>query len=118
MDKVLTKITKVTQNDPATNSYDGKNVVFTYTPFTISPSFCAMSVACDDTKTTAPTGSDTMLCTELAADSTGLKKATYTFGEDEYKTLKNGPGIHTITYNVKSVGSTAPELTVPFTMKL
>lgn len=36
------------QTDPADDNYSDTDVTFTYNPFTVTPSFCTLTVTCED----------------------------------------------------------------------
>ena len=46
-DSTYTTITAVDQTQPASDTYSGTNVVFTYTDYTVEPSFCTLYVTCE-----------------------------------------------------------------------
>ena len=54
------------QTDPASDKYTGNDIIYTLTPFTITPAYCEISYACDSiTFENAATSSIT--CDDLTA---------------------------------------------------
>ena len=47
-DSTYTTITEVDQTQPATDTYSGTEVVFTYSDYTVEPSFCTLYVTCEN----------------------------------------------------------------------
>ena len=45
-DSSLVTITPTTQMTPSANSYDGQTLTFIYNQFTVTPSWCEMTVTC------------------------------------------------------------------------
>ena len=47
-DTSFTTVTPTTQNQPAANSYDGTDIVYTYVDFTVDPDICPLTLSCID----------------------------------------------------------------------
>jgi hypothetical protein len=87
------------------DNYSSADVVFTYNPFTVEPSFCEMTVECVDV--VGP--SSVLECQEITSG-----KLTWNFTPDNYHIDKLTPGDYVYTFDV-STGPT-PELTKQFTV--
>ena len=48
LDASIVSITPTAQTNFFTDDYSGKDMVFTYNPFTISPDYCGSSVFCNN----------------------------------------------------------------------
>ena len=99
-DSTLVTLTPVAQSAQFVNNYDGQTITFTYTPYTVSPAWCDVTVTC------VSVSSNLLACQDL--DSNG--QATWSFDGDDYT---NGitPGTYTTTYNVQ-VGGQSSQFTV------
>ena len=89
--------------DPDT--YSETDIVFTYDPFSVEPSFCEMTVEC-----VSVAGTSALLTCQELTDG----KLTWNFTPDNYHIDKLAPGDYIYTFDV-STGPT-PELTKQFTV--
>ena len=89
------------------DTYSKTDIVFTYSPFTVEPSFCEMTVSCK----TVSGPSNLLGCKELTDG-----KLTWNFSPDDYTVDKLTPGQYTYTFDV-STGND-PALTKQFSFKL
>lgn len=48
LDSNFVTFTEPTQTDPADDNFSGNDVTFTYDPITVEPSFCTLTVTCED----------------------------------------------------------------------
>ena len=91
IDPVLVTLAENPQTSPSSDKYTGSNVVFTYSPFTVVPSFCPMTTACKSVS-----GPSTVLtCKELKNGA-----LTQTFSSQQYATGGLAPGAYIFTYEV------------------
>jgi hypothetical protein len=103
----LTAVEQVSQPDP--NSYDGQTLTFTFTPFTVQPAWCDLSISCTGVSGPSP---DYLQCVEL--DESG--QVNWTFDGEDYK---NGlkPGTYTYTYEVNMASGHTETFTVDVTLE-
>ena len=91
-DNSLVNIAPTVQSSPSANRYDGDQITFTYNqPFTVSPSWCEMTVTY-----TGVTGPSEYL---QRKDLDSNNEINWSFNGDDYK---NGltPGTYIYTYQV------------------
>ena len=48
IDTDFVTLTKTDQTDPPSDTYTSEDITFTYLPFTVEPSFCAMTITCNN----------------------------------------------------------------------
>ena len=87
----LITLTPVAQTQQITGNYNAQPVIFTYSPFGVSPAWCDASVTCDSV--VGP--SQYLSCQQL--DSNG--QIVWTFDNTDY-TSGLTPGSYTYTFNV------------------
>ena len=82
-------LTPAAQTVQLVSNYDGMTITFTYTPYTVTPSWCDVTVKC------VSVSSNLLACQDL--DENG--QVNWTFDGDDYT---NGitPGTYTYTFNV------------------
>jgi hypothetical protein len=88
---IFLTLTPSTQTQPSANNYNGQTVRFTYTPFTVSPNWCDMTVTC----VTVEGPSEYLQCQNLDVNN----KISWTFDSTDY-TAGLTPGTYTYTFNV------------------
>ena len=75
IDTQFVTLTPTTQTTSLQDTYSSSDVVFTYNPFTVEPSFCEMTVSCNDVS--GP--SNLLSCKELSDG-----KLTWNFTPNDY----------------------------------
>jgi hypothetical protein len=100
IDTEFVTLTRTDQTNPRSDSYTSTDLGFTYDPFTVVPSFCDMTVVCNDVS--GP--SDVLSCQELNNGD-----LTWNFTPENYHDDNLTPGNYVYTFDV-STGPTA-ELT-------
>ena len=93
-DKELVTITATTQTGviPVSDSYTSTDMIFTYNAYTVSPSYCNLTIKC---KTVSPVNVN-LLCQEL--DING--KLIWNFTPEDYTGRTVAPGPYVFTFDV------------------
>ena len=99
------KLTATDQTNPRSDAYSSIDYDFTYSPFTVEPRFCAMTMSCNNVD--GP--SDKLTCRELSNDNT----LGFNFTPNDYTVNELIPGDYVYEFDV-STGDTE-ELTKQFT---
>ena len=81
------------QTNPRSDAYTSEEITFTYEPFTVVPSFCAMTIQCNNI---APVN-ENMPCQELVDG-----KLTWNFTPADYTDKKIAPGNYVYTFDVST----------------
>lgn len=94
-------LTATAQQGPITDNFSNTQKTWTYSPFTVVPGLCSLTVSCKTI--TGP--SDKLTCPNHELDPNG--QVSFQFGETEYF---NGytPGTYTLTYEVTTGSPDAP----------
>jgi hypothetical protein len=86
---VTSSVTVTPQNNQFNDKYSGADITFTYSPFTVSPSFCKTTVTCASVSPASP-----LTCIEINDDG----QVVWNFGPSDYETVD--PGTYVFTYDV------------------
>ena len=94
IDADFVTLTIMDQTDPPTDTYTSEDITFTYNPFTVVPSFCAMTIKCNNVAGPSDVLDD---CQELNDG-----KLTWNFTSENYHTDKLTPGDYVYTFDVST----------------